>query len=84
MVAETYGIKELRREMRDFLMFQSSSSSLSSSLFLDPCSFQTVKKKKKRDAETLRDESRVVHGAVRLVLGGFFAPHPTGAVSPYP
>ena len=39
--------------MRDFLIFQSSSSSSSSSssfsLFLDPCSFQTVKKK--RDAE---------------------------------
>ena len=30
-------------------MFQSSSSS--SSLFLDPCSFRTVKKKKKKDAE---------------------------------
>lgn len=27
---------------------------------------------------------RAVHGSVQPVLGGFFAPHPTGAVSPYP
>ena len=32
-------------------MFQSSSSSSSSSLFLDPYNFRTIKKIKKRDAE---------------------------------
>ena len=37
-----------------------------------------------RSEVTLIVWPRVVHNAMRPVLGGFFAPHPTGVVSLYP